>query len=155
MKRLLRDNQRELVYQAEEEFEQQFDMDLVDLDEIVEYVNKVINIEQISKKFDYVLEEQTINVHMRRSHCTASVGDEDGIGIDPASKKIIVVLHELAHCLQFRLNFEDEIRFAGHDSTFTSVYLFLVRYAIGVLGYNCLKRQFDKFGVKYVDLIPV
>lgn len=150
---MLKDTQQQQVYDSETFFQHEYDYELTSVDEIVEYVSKTICIKQVRKKFRHIFNE-TIQCRIKQKNAIYSDADGEGIQIAPDSVTIITVLHELAHCLQFRDNAHKDIkRFAGHDSTFTSIYLFLVRFAIGVLAHKTLKEEFETRGVEFVDLI--
>lgn len=150
---MLKDTQQQRVYNSEAKLQLEYDYELADVDEIVEYVNKIICIKQIRKKFRHTFTE-TILCRIKQKNAVYSDADEDGIQIAPDAVTIITVLHELAHCLQFRDNHHKKIKkFAGHDTTFTSIYLYLVRFAVGILAHKTLKEEFEVNDVEFVDLI--
>lgn len=73
-------------------------------------------------------------------------GNVRGIIMPKWSRSKWVVLHELAHTISMRVY---GFGIAGHGWEYCSVYLSLVRYALGVEAHDLLKAQFKTHRVKF------
>lgn len=148
--------QKQRVYDAESIANEQYDYDLEDLDELVEFSSNVLELRLVKERFGKWL-TKTVYCSLRRSNSQNSIANDDGIEIDRNNLTVGTVIHELAHVIQFRINKGKQ--FAYHGDTFTSIYLYLIRCALGKGAHKILKEQFDLAEIEYndwtVDIIPI
>ena len=146
MKREPPDHQAKLVYDAEVALES-WNHTIADHDEAIEFVTNVMNLPLIHDKYRTPL-RKLVDVGIRAPHATTSLGGEDGMYIAPCHLRQVTVLHELSHVIQFRKY--KKYRFPGHGWTFTSIYLDVVRAALGKKAHATLLKSFIDHEVKYL-----
>lgn len=149
--RMKKDLQRWRVYDAEVAAEKRFTRPLEDEDAFVEFINETALIPQIKKRYGKQIFKRLIECRVSLRAKSSSAYDNE-IVMAPNHLHTMGVLHEFAHVIQLRTHDRNSTDFAFHDRSFTSVYLFLVRHAMGKAAYRCLKEQFDLYEVDYVDI---
>lgn len=149
--RMKKDLQRWRVYDAEVAAEEQFTKPLEDEEALVDFINETALIPQVKKRYGKQIFKRYIECRVA-SRAKTSYAYDDEIIMAPSHLHTMGVLHELAHVIQLRTHGLENKDFAFHDSSFTSVYLFLIRHAISLAAYQLLKEQFDLYEVDYVDI---
>ena len=141
-----RDSQRSKVYAAEKMISIFTDNGDMPLDEVKTWISKILNSRWTKGRYYF-------------THCVGDVKIKDGRGTRWArggasvmnlpcwSRSRLVILHELAHVIQYR---EYHWTVAGHGREFCSIYLALVYRWIGKEAGDNLKAAFKDKKVKFV-----
>ena len=146
MNRSLPDKQVQRVYVAEVALDP-WNYKIQDHDEIVEYCNNLLDNARVKAEYGKWYAEREIDVAVRRTNAVYSLANVDGIWITPCDFTVCTVIHEIAHVLQYRIHERHAV--AGHDWTFTSIYLSLVRAMLGKGAHAALQSSFDFHKVEY------
>ena len=137
-----RDSQKSRVYRSEKELMhsgKSFDT----IEDIRKYVTKLISQKWFKKHFINTF------INVRSGGSRWAVADLYGIRIPDLkwSKREMVVLHEIAHCVTRAVSTHDKE--AGHGILYCKNYLKLVQHQVGKDVSEHLKKNFKEYGVKY------
>lgn len=145
MTRQKNDNQKLLVYEAEEVLRQFSNIKFRKIETIQKWVDiNIVNNPKITKKYAHA----SLPITVRKSRSLInSFGDVYGIRLRPQAYCEWIALHEVAHVIQIRKN--EVGTYAFHDETFTDIYLFLVNEIMGERPHRYLKKEFDRLGIVY------
>lgn len=144
-----RDNQRSRLYASEWECFGWPKMEFDDIDELSEYVWKVLSNHWVQQKYELARKMVNGEVKLKISNGSGQrralarrTDDLMWISFPRKTRARHIVLHELAHILT-------PMEFAGHGREFARTYLSLVRIIMGVEKEKQLKAAMKKHKCKY------
>lgn len=148
----MRDNQRKKVYTAEREVfgananTAKIGMPLPTVGDVDRYVCVVLNRKVVARHYN--TNRPVLVVDGRGTRRAMAYGGYK-ISIPKWARTEWVVLHELAHILEWRDRARTGVRTASHGWEFAAIYLFLVKTMLGKDTADLLKASFRKHRVKF------
>jgi len=144
--RFMRDSQRSKVYGAEDALVRAYkDERLETTDEIYNWVAKLSSRKWFKKRFPMFNIERFV-VKSGRGRRTA-YGGHTHIAMPKWSRNKMIILHELAHCLN--VTGHDSRYHVAHGRRYCRIYLSLVKHAMGTDRARELRQRFKQYKVKY------
>ena len=157
-----RDVQRSKSYRAEDGVRRGniYANDTLSCEEANRFIRNVMSTEWFNKRFFQCLHFGSggwhpINVTYLKKDRRACTGGSDGITIAPWGRNRLVILHELAHCLNRRLlrqagqAYGHRKPYAAHGRAWAFIFLELVGLGIGSEPGGRLKEEFKKHKVRF------
>lgn len=140
---MARDTQRKRVYTAEKVLGQ-FAKPLREVKDIERYCRKQLRRKAILRR--YPSAERAFRIKDGRGTRKALVYGGHAIGIPLWARNEAIVLHEVAHVINYRHSDTDV---AGHGWEFCAVFLDLVRFIMGREAHDALKQSFKDHKVRF------
>lgn len=139
-----RDSQKSRLYAAEHILDN-LSQRLETVEEMATYLTKTMNRAPIQARYGWLLEMHT-EVRDGRG-CRNALGGKYWIKMPKWARTQYIVLHEFAHSLAARKYGRREV--AAHGREFASIYLDLVRFAMGKAAHDALVASFKAHRVRY------
>lgn len=139
-----RDAQRSKVYTAENEALKPLAKRFKDTEACAKYISKTLNRAPIERRYGKAADQGTILV--QKKHHGHAEGGRNVVRLPTWAQTDWVCLHELAHTLTIRTYGKFV---ASHGREYCSIYLDLVKFAMGKEAHDALIAAFKKHKVKY------